>query len=86
MQLMLRWFAAGNAALAIVSAEPREGRTWLAANLAIVFSQLGDRTLLIDANLHSPRLHDVFRIDNEFVAGAGGSHRRTAERAGCAAF
>ncbi len=65
MQLMLRWFAAGNTALAVVSAGPREGRTWLAANLAIVFSQLGDRTLLIDANLHTPRLHEVFRVANE---------------------
>ncbi len=65
MQLMLRWFAAGNTALAVVSAQPREGRTWLTANLGIVFSQLGDRTLLIDANLHTPRLHDVFRVGNE---------------------
>lgn len=65
MQLMLRWFAAGNTALAIVSANEREGRTYLAANLAIVFSQLGERTLLIDANLQNARLHKVFRIDNK---------------------
>jgi chain length determinant protein tyrosine kinase EpsG len=65
MQLMLRWFAAGNSTLAIISAGAREGRTYLAANLAIVFSQLGDRTLLIDANLQNGRLHKVFRVDNE---------------------
>ncbi len=65
MQLMLRWFAAGHTALAVVSAKPREGRSYLAANLAIVFSQLGDRTLLIDANLQNSRLHEIFRISNE---------------------
>lgn len=65
MQLMFRWFAAGHSALAVVSAGAGEGRTYLAANLAIVFSQLGDRTLLLDANLLQPRLHTVFRVDNK---------------------
>ena len=64
MQLMLRWFAAGHSTLAVVSATPQEGRTFLAANLAIVFSQLGSRTLLIDANLQNARLHKVFKIKN----------------------
>lgn len=44
-------------ALAIVSAESGDGRSYLAANLAISFSQLGGPTLLIDANLRRPRLH-----------------------------
>lgn len=65
MQLMLRWFAVGNPALAVVSANEREGRSYLAANLAIVFSQLGDRTLLIDGNLQNSRMHKVFRISND---------------------
>jgi len=64
MQLMLRWFAAGNTSLAIVSSGDREGRTYLASNLGVVFSQLGERTLLIDANLQNPRLHKVFRLSN----------------------
>ena len=49
-QLMLRWFEAARAgkALAVVGASRREGRSFIAANLAVVFSQLGERTLLID--------------------------------------
>lgn len=63
-QLMLRWFANGQdrKGLAIVSPGPQEGRSYLAANLAIVFSQLGERTLLIDADLRSPRQHQLFHL------------------------
>jgi chain length determinant protein tyrosine kinase EpsG len=65
-QLMLRWFGASalHQTLAVVSADRGEGRSWLAANLAIVFSQLGERTLLIDADLRNPRQHSLFGIDN----------------------
>jgi len=35
----------------------------MAANLAIVFSQLGERTLLIDADLRQPRQHAVFKLE-----------------------
>jgi polysaccharide biosynthesis transport protein len=51
-------------ALAVVSADGGDGKTFVAANLAIAFSQLGRRTLLIDADMRSPRLHKVFGIDN----------------------
>jgi len=50
-------------ALAVVSADPGDGKSFVAANLAIAFSQLGRRTLLIDADMRSPRLHKVFGID-----------------------
>ena len=55
-QIMLRWFSANplHKVLAIVSAEPGEGRSFIAANLAVVFAQQGERTLLIDADLRSP--------------------------------
>jgi receptor protein-tyrosine kinase len=33
--------------------------------LAIVFSQLGERTLLIDSNLRSPRQHELFKLENK---------------------
>ena len=64
-QLILRWFEAGpaNKALAIVSAERKDGRSYIAANLAVVFSQLGERTLLIDADLRHPRQHLLFGLD-----------------------
>lgn len=64
-QLILRWFDAGpaNKALAIVSAERKDGRSHIAANLAVVFSQLGERTLLVDADLRHPRQHLMFGLD-----------------------
>ncbi len=65
-QLMLRWFdaEAQRKALAIVSPGNGEGRSFIAANLAIVFSQLGERTLLIDADLRNPRQHELFKLSN----------------------
>jgi chain length determinant protein tyrosine kinase EpsG len=63
-QLMLRWFADGHKALAIVGSSAGEGASYTAANLAVVFSQLGERTLLIDADLRTPRQHDIFKLRN----------------------
>ena len=65
-QLMLRWFdrAEERQVLTIVGAERGEGRTYLAANLAVVFAQLGERTLLIDADMRSPRQHLLFSLEN----------------------
>ncbi len=61
-QLMLRWFSEGYKALALVSANAGEGCSHLAANLAVVFSQLGEHTLLVDANLREPRQHKIFNL------------------------
>ena len=65
-QLMLRWFDTDvdHKALAIVSAERNEGRSFIAANLAVVFSQLGERTLLIDADFRNPCQQQLFGLDN----------------------
>ncbi len=61
-QLLLRWFGSeqNRRALAIVSPRSQEGRTYLAANLAVVFSQLGERTLLIDADFRKSRIAEIF--------------------------
>ena len=63
-QLMLRWFEndARQAALAVVSPGSGEGRSYITANLAVLFSQLGKRTLLIDADLRRPRQHRIFGL------------------------
>ena len=61
-QLMLRWFGAGQRSLALVGTGPTGSMSNLAANLAVVFSQLGERTLLIDANLRRPMLHELFNL------------------------
>ena len=65
-QLMLRWFDmdAKHKKLAIVSPSSGDGRSFIAANLAVVFSQLGERTLLIDADLRKPRQHELFKVSN----------------------
>jgi len=66
-QLMLRWFAAegGRKTLAIVSPGRGEGRSYLAANLAVVFSQLGQNTLLIDADMRNGCQHKLFAVKND---------------------
>jgi chain length determinant protein tyrosine kinase EpsG len=63
-QLLIRWSIAGatRRGLAVVSPGPGEGRSYVAANLAVLFSQLGERTLLIDADLRAPRQHQIFNI------------------------
>jgi protein-tyrosine kinase len=63
-QLMLRWFnnETAHKAVAMVSPGRGEGRSFIAANLAIVFSQQGQRTLLIDANLRNARQHALFGL------------------------
>ena len=64
-QLLLRWFNAGNKSMAIVGTNIGEGCSYLAANLAVVFAQLGLRTLLVDANLRDPSQHRLFNLKNE---------------------
>lgn len=63
-QLSMRWSKAGvkHRVLAIVSPGPGEGRSYVAANLALAFAQLGERTLLIDADLRNPRQHTLFKL------------------------
>src|SRR5258708_21440232 len=63
-QLLIRWSnaEARHRLLAIVSPGSGEGRSYVAANLAVVFSQLGERTLVIDADLRSPRQHRIFDV------------------------
>ena len=64
-QLLLRWFNVGNKSLAIVGANLGEGCSFVAANLAVTFAQLGMRTLLIDTDLREPRVHHIFKLKND---------------------
>jgi len=65
-QLLLRGFgtAEGRKVLSIVSARPQEGRSFIAANLAVAFAQQGQRTLLVDADFRKPRQDKLFRTPN----------------------
>jgi len=76
-QLMVRWFNEGYKSLAIVSSNAGEGVSYLAANLAVMFSQLGERTLLVDANMRDPRQHKMFNLKenrglSDIIAGRAG--------------
>ena len=66
-QIMMRLFNEGQdrRALAVVSPDSGDGKTFFAANLAVTLAQLGGRTLLVDADLRGPRLHAVFGVDNK---------------------
>jgi chain length determinant protein tyrosine kinase EpsG len=64
-QLLLHWFGPERRALAVVSHGVRDGRTYVASNLAVMFAQLGETTLLVDADLRNPRQHRIFRLMNQ---------------------
>lgn len=51
-------------ALTVVSPNIGDGKTFLTANLAVAFSQLPGRTLVVDGDMRSPRMHAVFGIEN----------------------
>jgi chain length determinant protein tyrosine kinase EpsG len=63
-QLVLRWFTPDRTLLAVASPTPEDGRSHIAANLAIAFAQLGWETLLVDADLRRPRQHQIFNLTN----------------------
>ena len=65
-QIMMRLFNEGQdrCALAVVSPDSGDGKSFFSANLAITLAQLGGRTLLVDADMRGPRQHQVFGIPN----------------------
>ena len=65
-QLMMGVLAAGSPsrALAVLSPDSGDGKTYFAANMAISLSQLGGRTLLLDADMRTPRQHLLFGVPN----------------------
>jgi Mrp family chromosome partitioning ATPase len=52
--------------LMLTSAVEQEGKSTTAANLAVAFARAGKRVVLVDFDLHNPRLHEFFA-----TAGAG---------------
>lgn len=51
--------------MSITSPDMGEGKTFVAANLAIAFSQLGRKTLLIDGDTRRGDLHDLLDCDRK---------------------
>jgi protein-tyrosine kinase len=68
-------------ALTIVSPGSCEGRSYVAANMAVLFAQLGMRTLLIDADLRAPRQFRIFDIPDAVGLSAVLSGRASGEAA-----
>jgi Mrp family chromosome partitioning ATPase len=46
----------------LIPAQSNDDTAEVAANLAIVMAQAGNHTILVDANLHQPRIHQLFNI------------------------
>jgi capsular exopolysaccharide synthesis family protein len=51
-----------NKVMLIASAEPREGKTMLAAQLAVSLAGMGRRVLLIDGDMRRPTLNGMFNV------------------------
>jgi capsular exopolysaccharide synthesis family protein len=46
------------------SSSPRDGKSTVISNLAVVLAQAGSRVVLIDADLRKPVQHQIFGVDN----------------------
>lgn len=65
-ELLLRHDAVAQAnMIALLGPSAGDGRSQLAAELALAFAQLGHPTLLVDADLRRPQLHRLFNADND---------------------
>jgi len=56
---------AGHKVIQITSPSVGDGKTTLAANLAVSLAQSGKRVVLVDADLRRPRLHEIFGLSPE---------------------
>lgn len=64
-QIFQNWISLGNKTIAVIPLELTRASSACSANLAVVFSQLGLKTIVIDADLRNPSLHHYFKIENK---------------------
>ncbi len=50
--------------LQVTSPAPSEGKSTTAANLAVALAQAGRRVIIVDGDLHRPRIHRIFKVPN----------------------
>jgi capsular exopolysaccharide synthesis family protein len=64
--------------LLVTSPNPGDGKSTIAANLALVLAKTGSKVLLVDADLHRPQLDKLFDIEsNRGLSGLLSSNRNT---------
>lgn len=63
--LMARYPAEGTKILIVTSAQPLEGKTTTACNIAMALAYGGSRVLLVDADMRRPGMHRPLRLTND---------------------
>jgi succinoglycan biosynthesis transport protein ExoP len=51
--------------LVFTSANPGDGKTSVVSNLALATAEIRRKTLIVDADLRRPRMHDIYRLPND---------------------
>ena len=62
--IMFSLSADDNKVFAVTSYSKGEGKSTVSANLAISFSKMEKRVLLVDSDLRRPNLHNIFKVEN----------------------
>ena len=70
----------GSRSLVVASTGPGEGKTIVSTNLAIALAQLGQRVILIDADMRRPTVHSYSAVNRSRVCRTSSSATRTRAR------
>ena len=62
--IMFSLSADDNKIFAVTSYSKGEGKSTVSANLAISFSKMEKRVLLVDCDLRRPNVHNIFKVEN----------------------
>lgn len=49
----------------ITSSMPQEGKTFISINLGIIFANVKEKILILEADMRRPRIYSVFNMDND---------------------
>ncbi|MBI5788568.1 MAG: polysaccharide biosynthesis tyrosine autokinase [Candidatus Schekmanbacteria bacterium] len=77
--LLLQGAGIGLKSICLAGCQEESGKTFIATNLAVVFAQLGQKTLLLDFNLRKPKIHKLFKLKNSFGVSTLLANRSTLE-------
>lgn len=62
--IMFSLSADDNKVFAVTSYSKGEGKSTVSSNLAISFSKMEKRVLLVDSDLRRPNIHNIFKVEN----------------------